>query len=63
MLMSEAYRYEDVKIQLDADLKDMGMNKSRNPEGPHRDGRRLPLMDQVVVALIIPLVVGVALIA
>ena len=62
MLMSEAYRYEDVKLELNAYLKDMGVSENRKPEAPHRDGRHVAFMDKVVVSLIIPLVIGVALI-
>ena len=52
MLMSETYRYEDVKIQMDSYLNEMGLGKDRVPGAARQRSTRASITDKVTLALI-----------
>ena len=52
MLMSETYRYEDVKIQMDSYLNEMGLGKDRVPGAARPRSPRVSVTDKVALALI-----------
>ena len=62
MLMSEGYRYEDVKLELDSYLNEMGLGRNREPGAARPPSPRVSIADKVTLALI-PLLTAFVLVA